>query len=203
MAVSVTLPEKSPPWTIAGPLVSAMKMPPVDEKVMSPELTTSSPSTLAEIPPIWRGPKLATLMPPVLVSASMKLIWVSIPFPGVPMPVAALITRALAMMSAGASAPPSMIDPFDTRVDEGVAAQLIDDDRSGDWAALVRLPTVTLAVVKESRVLKIRFTPAYRHERDHVGRMEEVKTTAPPESRTPRCRYRECRRRRSCRYRPR
>ncbi len=72
------------------------------------------------------------LMPPVLVSASMKLVWVSIALPAVPMPVAALSTTALAKMSAGVSAPPSLIDPFETRVKKPSVRRCLTTIESGD-----------------------------------------------------------------------
>jgi hypothetical protein len=98
-------------------------------------------------------------MPPVVVSAFRKLVWVSIALPGVPIPVPALIKIGPATMSAPASAPTSLIAPFETRVTVHVVLTLCITIESGDCAALVRLPTVKIAAPSGSVKLMVRNTP--------------------------------------------
>ena len=126
------------------------------------------------MPPIWTWPKLAMLMPPVLVSASMKVVWVSSALAGVPMPLTALSTIAAATTSADASLPPSVMVPFGDQGHEAVGAHRPDDDRIRAGGEIARSPTVTSAEPNESATLKMRFTPGVIvDEGQRVGRMDE------------------------------
>jgi hypothetical protein len=161
VAINVTLPELPPPWTTSVPVASLRKMDPRLVKEMSPEVTTSSPSTLALSPPIWTAPKLLTAMPPVPVSASNRPVWVSIALPGTPIPLAALrITDVATMSGAASESPPSVMLPLETRVTAPVVCTFWIAIESGDRAALVRLPMLKFAAPRESVKLTMMCTPA-------------------------------------------
>ena len=104
-------------------------------KLKSPEVATLSPATSSVAPPIWTVPKLVNVMPPVVVSASIIAVWVSIALAPVPIPLPELRITWPAMMSAPASLPSSVIALLATSVTTPVVCTLPIVIESGDTEA--------------------------------------------------------------------